>query len=125
MQSGEIFGIMDVDRLEGSSVAVITHYDELIERLNALLAERRPLLAACGVREVSVAGSRARGTAGPASDVDLLVDLTPDATFGLFDLMALEEELASALGTRVDVVFKSRLRPDIAERMIRDKVRLL
>jgi predicted nucleotidyltransferase len=36
-----------------------------------------------------------------------------------------EEELKTKLGTRVDVVFKSRLRPYIAERMTRDKVRLL
>jgi uncharacterized protein len=106
-------------------MASVTREGELIERLKVLLAEQRPLLAARGVREVSLVGSRARGTAGPASDVDLLVDLAPDATFGLFDLVAFEEELKTKLGTRVDVVFKSRLRPYIAERMTRDKVRLL
>jgi uncharacterized protein len=106
-------------------MATITREGAFIERLKALLAEQRPLLAARGVREVSLVGSRARGTAGPASDVDLLVDLAPDATFGLFDLVAFEEELETELGTRVDVVFKSRLRPWIAERMNRDKVRLL
>jgi uncharacterized protein len=106
-------------------MATIIRDDDVIVRLKALLAERHPLLAARGVREVSLMGSRARGTAGPASDVDLLVDLAPDATFGLFDLVAFEEELETALGTRVDVVFKSRLRPYIAERMTRDKVRLL
>lgn len=113
------------DRLEMTSVAVITRDDELIERLKAYLAEQHPLLAARGVREVSLVGSRARGTGGPASDVDLLVDLSPDATFGLFDLVTFEEDLSAVLGTRVDVVFKSRLRPYIAERMTRDKVRLL
>ena len=98
---------------------------ELIEQLKAFLVDQQPRLAASGVREVSLVGSRARGTAGPASDVDLLVDLAPDATFGLYDLVAFEEDLAAAVGARVDVVFKSRLRPYIAERMTRDKVRLL
>lgn len=37
----------------------------------------------------------------------------------------LAEELETAVGTRVDVVFKNRLRPYIAERMTRDKLRLL
>ena len=106
-------------------MALRTRDDDLIERLKALLAEQRPHLAARGVHEVSLVGSRARGTAVAASDIDLLVDLAPDATFGLFDLVAFEEELENALGTRVDVVFKSRLRPYIAERMTRDKVRLL
>lgn len=106
-------------------MAAITRDDELIARLKALLAEQQPLLAARGVREVSLVGSRVRGAAGPASDVDLLVDLAPDATFGLFDLVDFEEELETALGTRVNVVFKSRLRPYIAERMTRDRVRVL
>ncbi len=106
-------------------MAVITRDSELIERLKALLVEQHPLLAARGVREVSLVGSHARGTAGPASDVDLFVDLAPHATFGLFDLMAFEEDLETALATRVDIIFKSRLRPYVAERMSRDKVRLL
>ena len=106
-------------------MAVLTRDDELIERLKALLAEQHALLTARGVRELSLVGSRARGTAAPASDVDLLVDLAPDAAFGLLDLVALKDDLRDALGVEVDVVFKSRLRPYIAERMTRDKVRLL
>ena len=106
-------------------MAVLTRDDELIERLRAHLAEQHQLLAARGVREVSLVGSRARGTAGPSSENDLLVDLVPDATLGLFDLVGFEEDLEAALGARVDVVFKSRLRPYIAERLARDKVRLL
>ena len=106
-------------------MSVTTADDLLIERLKAILVEERASLTARGVRELSLVGSRARGTAGPASDVDLLVDLTPDAAFGLLDLVTLKDDLRDALGVEVDVVFKSRLRPYIAERMTRDKVRLL
>ena len=106
-------------------MSVTTADDLLIERLKAILVEERASLTARGVRELSLVGSRARGTAGPASDVDLLVDLTPDAAFGLLDLVTLKDDLRDALGVEVDVVFKSRLRPYIAERLTRDKVRLL
>ena len=99
--------------------------DVLIERLRALIDARRPVLIERGVREVSLVGSRARGAAGPESDVDLLLDLEPDATLGLFDLVALEDDLREALSVEVDIAFKSRLRPYVAERMTRDTVRLL
>lgn len=102
-----------------------TREDVLIERLQALIDARRGALVERGVREVSLVGSRARGTAGPESDVDLLLDLSPDATLGLFDLVELEEALREALGVEVDIAFKSRLRPYVAERMTRDTVRLL
>ena len=99
--------------------------DRLVERLRAAVIARRTRLLDRGVREVSLVGSQARGTAGPLSDIDLLVDLAPDAGFGLLDLVDLKNDLREALGRDVDVVFKSRLRPYIAERMTRDKVRLL
>jgi predicted nucleotidyltransferase len=106
-------------------VSVTTRHDLLLERLRQAVEARRGALAARGVRELSLVGSRARGAAGPSSDVDLLMDLAPDATFGLLDLVALKDELGQALGVEVDVVFKSRLRPYVAERITRDVVRLL
>jgi predicted nucleotidyltransferase len=106
-------------------MATITRDDELIKRLEALLAEQHSLLTTRGVRELSLVGSRARGTATPTSDVDLLMDLAPDAAFGLLDLVAFKDALRDALGVEVDVVFRSRLRPYVAERMTRDTVRLL
>lgn len=106
-------------------MSTTTSVDDLIERLRAVVEADRSHLAARGVRELSLVGSRARGTAGPSSDVDLLMDLAPDATFGLLDLVALKDELRDALGVEVDIVFRSRLRPYVAERITRDVVRLL
>ena len=106
-------------------MSLATREDVLIERLRALIDARRSALVERGVREVSLVGSRARGAAGPESDVDLLIDLEPDATLGLFDLFELEESLRDTLGVEVDIAFKSRLRPYVAERMTRDTVRLL
>jgi uncharacterized protein len=58
--------------------------------------------AAHGATNVRVFGSVARGTAGPASDIDLLVDFEPGRT--LLDHVGLWKELEALLGRTVDVV---------------------
>ena len=74
--------------------------------LSQTLQDQRGALIAAAQRHrahnLRVFGSVARGTAKPASDVDLLVDTLPGAT--LFDLGALQVELEELLGTRVDLL---------------------
>jgi predicted nucleotidyltransferase len=98
---------------------------DLTGRLRACLARQAATLAAGGVRSVSLVGSVARGEGGPTSDVDLLLDLAPGATFDLVDLVAFKEELAAPLGRKVDVLFKDGLRAYVAEAVERDALRLL
>ena len=69
------------------------------------------------VAELSVFGSTARGSAGPESDIDLLVAFKPDAAIGLIAFNRLRRELEDGLGRRVDLVPKDGLKP-----MIRDEV---
>ena len=68
-----------------------------------------------GVRKVRVFGSLARGEAGPASDVDLLVELAPGRT--LLDLAAFRREAQDILGQSVDVatadMLKERIRAEV------------
>ncbi|MFV9673624.1 MAG: nucleotidyltransferase domain-containing protein [Acidimicrobiia bacterium] len=59
-------------------------------------------LATHGASHPRIFGSVARGTAGPNSDIDLLVDLESGRT--LFDLAALRADLEQLLGVQVDVV---------------------
>jgi predicted nucleotidyltransferase len=73
-----------------------------IERLRAV---REPILQAAAERRLSdvrVFGSVARGSAGSASDVDLLVHPAPDAS--VFDLAGFMAEVEELLGVGVDVV---------------------
>jgi uncharacterized protein len=56
------------------------------------------------IAELDVFGSVARREAGPGSDVDLLVTFLPDAEWGLLDHAAIEEDLATIFGCRVDLV---------------------
>jgi predicted nucleotidyltransferase len=58
--------------------------------------------AAHGASNIRVFGSVARGTAGPDSDIDLLVDFEPGRT--LVDHVRLWRDLESLLGRTVDVV---------------------
>jgi uncharacterized protein len=71
-----------------------------------------------GIARLSLFGSALRGTAGPASDVDLLLEFLPGAEPGLLGLAAIEAEFSAILGgRRVDL----RTPPDLS-RHFRDDV---
>jgi len=74
--------------------------DHVIATLRAHQAELR----ASGVRHLSLFGSVARGDAEGGSDVDLAVELDPEARIGLFALTALERHLATLLDRPVDLL---------------------
>ena len=84
--------------------------------------ELRSVLGALGAVDIRVFGSVARGDETATSDVDLLVDLEPDA--GLFALLRMQTAAEAILGRPVDVAPASGLKPDVAERVLRESVPL-
>lgn len=52
------------------------------------------------IRRLSLFGSRLAGSAGPDSDIDLLVEFVPGQAPGLFALAEMEAELSALLGGR-------------------------
>jgi predicted nucleotidyltransferase len=66
--------------------------------------------------------SVARADLPPGSDVDLLVDLPPD--IGLLGLGRVQAELEAILGTKVDLVPASDLKPAVRARAGRDLLAL-
>lgn len=67
------------------------------------------LAAKAGAQNVRVFGSAARGDDSEESDLDLLVDWTPQTS--LFDVGGLVAELQELLGKRVDVISVQQLHP--------------
>ncbi|MGN6406874.1 MAG: helix-turn-helix domain-containing protein [Curtobacterium sp.] len=74
----------------------------LRERVMAARRELVAIVQRLGGRNPRLFGSVARGEDGPASDVDLMVDLDPG--LGIFALMRIQDEAEQLLGVRVDVV---------------------
>ncbi len=58
-----------------------------------------------------VFGSVVRGEDGEGSDLDILIDPLPEATY--LDQWDLQDELEKLLGVKVDLVTEERLRPRI------------
>ena len=75
-----------------------------------------------GAHHVRVFGSVARGEAGPASDIDILVQM--DSGRSLLDLIRLTQELESILQRKVDVLTDEGLSPYLKERIQAEAVPL-
>ncbi len=91
-----------------------------LDTLHDRAPELRKRLERLGATDIRVFGSVARGDETDASDVDLLVDLAPN--IGMFALLRMQSEAESILGRPVDIVPISGLKPDSAERIIREAV---
>lgn len=89
-------------------------------RLRDLLEAHRSEILAIAARRravrIRVIGSVARGDARLDSDIDLLVDLQPDAS--LLDLAGLAGEIEKVLGVDVDVVPARNLKPEARARVL-------
>jgi predicted nucleotidyltransferase len=88
----------------------VTHHLPDRETVLRLVREcRQDWAARFGIVVVGLIGSVGRGTARAGSDVDLLADVSGSPS--LFDLEKLQQEIAEALGCKVDVVLRSGLAP--------------
>lgn len=90
-----------------------------------LVEHREAILRAAAQRHASnvrVFGSVARGEDRPDSDIDLLVDVEPEAT--AFDLLALGCDLEEELNVRVDVGTESSLRPFLRAEVLAEALAL-
>ena len=72
------------------------HFEIEHERV-AELCRRNP------IRRLAFFGSVLRKDFGPESDIDVLVELAPDAGIGLFEFVDLQRELGELLGRDVDL----------------------
>ena len=93
-----------------------------LEKVRRRRADIQRIAAEYGARNVRVFGSVARGDAGPASDVDVLVEFEPGRS--LLDLIGLAQDLEDLLGCRVDVVSEGGISPYLKDDILGEAVPL-
>ena len=71
------------------------------ENIYKKLRDLRPAYKDLNIRRMAVYGSRARGTAGPDSDLDLLIEFIE--TPGFIGFMETKDRLEKELGVHVDL----------------------
>jgi uncharacterized protein len=86
-----------------------------LRRYESALRER-------GVTHAAVFGSVARGENRPDSDIDIMIDIDPEAHITLFDYVGLQDYIASLFDGPVDVVDREALKPHLRTPMVPDVV---
>ncbi|MDZ4366433.1 MAG: nucleotidyltransferase domain-containing protein [Afipia sp.] len=81
-------------------------------------------LRARSVEAAYLFGSTARGEARPDSDLDVFIDIAPDARFSLLDLAGLHRLLNESIGRKVDVTTRESLHPKLRGEIERGAVRV-
>ncbi len=80
-----------------------------------ILRRSEPALQSRGVRHAALFGSVAQGSNSPESDIDIMIEIDPDAHMTVFDYVDLKDYIASLFDEPVDIVnreaLKSHVRP--------------
>jgi uncharacterized protein len=77
----------------------------------ATLRQHEDELHRQGVAHAGLFGSVARGEARADSDIDILIDLQPDARLSVYDYVALKDYIENLFEGPVDVVNRAGLKP--------------
>jgi len=92
--------------------------EEVIATLRAHEGELRRR----GVLHAALFGSVARNEAKSASDIDILIEVAPDAAVGVFEYVGITHYLADLFQNRVDVANHSSLKALVRPSAERDAV---
>lgn len=93
-----------------------------LESLRQRKAEIERLAARYGAQGVRVFGSVARDEDTNDSDIDVLVEMSDEAS--LLDLVQLQQALEAMLSRRADVLTVRGINPRLRERILAEAVRL-
>jgi predicted nucleotidyltransferase len=94
------------------------------EEIIAKLRSTAPALRAEGVTKLAIFGSRARGDARDDSDLDVLIEVDPDATFSLLDLVGVQHIIKDATGLDTQAEMRRSLEPRFAQRIADDIIEI-
>jgi hypothetical protein len=83
------------------------------QEIIAKLRENKAALRARGVAHAALFGSHARGENRPDSDIDLLIDIAPQAAVGLWEYVDITQYLEDLFSSPVDVANRSHLKSHV------------
>lgn len=119
----DVFCVNFSDRITKQGVNMIS--DKSLDEIKAVLKKyEKELKKRFGVKEIGIFGSYVRDEDKKSSDIDILIEFYPKAEMDLIKFVELEEYLSDLLGTKVDLVMKSALKPRIGKRILKEVVYL-
>jgi predicted nucleotidyltransferase len=81
--------------------------DDILARLR----DNEAMLKARGVLHAALFGSRARGNARPDSDIDIMIEIDPEAHIGVWGYAGVALDIAELFDGPVDVAGRDGLKP--------------
>ncbi len=104
-------------RNNGRKVRSVKTFEEIKSQIEPLKGDLHRIY---GVSRIEIFGSYARGEQLEESDLDVLVDF--DRPVSLLDVAGLEIFLSEQLHTKVDVVLRRSVRPELREIIFNEAV---
>jgi len=92
------------------------------DQVIATLRAHEPALRQRGVLHAALFGSLAREEAAPASDIDIMIELEPDAPIGLFEYVGITQYLDDLFPVHVEVANRDRLKALVRPSAERDAI---
>lgn len=92
------------------------------EQIITTLRAHESELRSRGVVHAALFGSIARGEEVDSSDIDILLDLAPDAQIGVYEYVGIQHYLADLFAHPVDVANGNRLKPFVRFSAERDAI---
>jgi uncharacterized protein len=90
------------------------------EEIIATIRNNAEALKAEGVTKLAIFGSRVRGDNRPDSDIDILIEVAPDASFSLLNLIGVQHIIEDATGLQAQATMRRSIPPRFAQRIADD-----
>ena len=90
------------------------------EEIVAAIRKNAEAIRAEGVTKLAIFGSRARGDNRADSDIDVLIEVEPDVSFSILDLIGVEHIIQDATGLPAQATMRRSMPSRFAERIADD-----
>jgi uncharacterized protein len=92
------------------------------QEILARLRENETALRSRGVGHAALFGSRARGDNRPDSDIDIMIEIDPEARISVWGYVGLKEYISALFNGPVDVVDREALKSYVAPVVAADTI---